>query len=309
MPAEYRWALRAVPALVATAGAVAAQWAGFWLGLAGGWVLALVLATVLDVVHLRVRQAAWLSTQGAATPARRATDGEDAAPVETPDDPAPSDRDVGTEPPTATDAPQLGAPTADGAQEPGVAPPSAPGPAPTAPRVPRPSRVVQEDTYQRELGAVMRDVHAAEPVARQRNKGFLAGEYALVGTELLSLATWDDESVWVRVSLAPGENVEGVRRHHDRSWIRPEPRGNVRATVRYRALAEHRSGAVLHLVRWTSSRTIYAEWHRYENNDASDTIPPRFLWEKNDDYYYGEVEPGSLSRIRDRRGRVLLGEP
>ncbi|WP_199515636.1 hypothetical protein [Nucisporomicrobium flavum] len=65
----------------------------------------------------------------------------------------------------------------------------------------------------------------------------------------------------------------------------PEP---VALVVRFTTTARHRDGAVLELTA-PDGENIRAIWWRGLNDDAGETIPAGFRWEKNDDYYYGTV--------------------
>ncbi|UQU63951.1 hypothetical protein COUCH_34070 [Couchioplanes caeruleus] len=78
---------------------------------------------------------------------------------------------------------------------------------------------------------------------------------------------------------------ELLRRAHGSGPVAPE---RVELTVSFTTTARHRDGAVLELTA-PDGDGVRAIWWRGLNNDAAETIPAGFGWEKNDDYHYGTV--------------------
>ncbi len=71
------------------------------------------------------------------------------------------------------------------------------------------------------------------------------------------------------------------------------------ASLAVTTYAEHRDGGTLELTR-AGAEGVRATWWQGDNADRLGTIPDGFLWEKNDDYYYGTVTWADLSDVRFR---------
>ncbi|MGA5304154.1 hypothetical protein ACPCHT_29830 [Nucisporomicrobium flavum] len=116
--------------------------------------------------------------------------------------------------------------------------------------------------------------------------GVLFGMYVLVDGEFLRQAgaAWRPEGVHVAASAGS----PGATAHYPGFWTIVVPHDHVAAAVRFTTTARHRGGAVLELTA-PASDGVRAIWWRGLNDDAGETIPAGFRWEKNDDYYYGTV--------------------
>ena len=311
-PRELAWMIRALPIVVAAAGAATNRWPGLFIGLAAGWVLAVLLANMFVWVLPRATH-----LQAARQPeASPATETQAEPPTTAP---APAEPELTSTPPpapapprTARPArqPQTGSPTFPGStKKRKVRPPAQPHPAAylkargVGPHV----EIIEPDEATIQL---MADLAAAEDEARRIAGGFLSNDYVLIADRLESFATFDADNVWVRCRLDEGHGgrpIGAVREHWDHTWIRPVPNNRVRCEVRYRARADHTDGGILVLRSVTRAGAVRAEWHRGDNHDVVKTIPEGFQWEKNDDYYYGYVPMESLTNIREERERILLG--
>ena len=274
-PRGLAWVIRALPVVVAAAGAATNGWAGFFTGLVGGWVLAVLLAHLLARTVLRA--------------------------IRTQDTPEDSLAETPTAPAAPADAPARVGPERAGAPAP------TPHPAARIVKARSAGRRVEIIAPDEATTALLADLAAAEEEARRNVDGFLTGDHVLIGDRLESKATSDQDVVWVRCRLDGGRPIDPVREHWDHTWIRPVPRDQVRCEVRYRAHADHTDGGVLELRSVASSGAVATQWHRADNDDVAATIPDGFIWEKNDDYYHGYVDRDSLTNVRDTRVRLLLG--
>lgn|GEM_PF-1315110 len=145
---------------------------------------------------------------------------------------------------------------------------------------------------------------AAERSARGEG-GFLSGWYAYVGGRLREIAFPRTALTGNRVSLVldPDEVEDGDRCAWSDVWVRDVDASDIDAVFSYEAFALHRTGATLELTGYRDGlyrATWYLGWNDVLRN-APESIPEGFLWEKNDDYYYGFVDPSDLDDVRDYR--------
>ncbi|GIF12573.1 hypothetical protein [Actinoplanes teichomyceticus] len=124
--------------------------------------------------------------------------------------------------------------------------------------------------------------------------GVLAGRYVLVDGELLkqAYAAWDPDGVAVVVRPDhPGAHQEKSGR-----WIGRVPHERIALTVLFTTTARHSGGGLLEL-QARDGGTVRATWWYGDNPEPTQAIPDGFLWEKNDDYYYGTVRWAELRDV------------
>ncbi|GAA1810655.1 hypothetical protein GCM10009682_35340 [Luedemannella flava] len=122
----------------------------------------------------------------------------------------------------------------------------------------------------------------------------LTGRYYVVDGELLpaASASWHAEGAAVVVDA----DYPGARQDHSGRWFAYVPVAQVTAVVRFTTWARHDGGGRLEVLA-RDGDTVRATWFRGDNNDAGETIPAGFIWEKNDDYYYGTVRWDELRDV------------
>ncbi len=132
---------------------------------------------------------------------------------------------------------------------------------------------------------------AARDRAVTRHDGLLTGRFVLVDGELRR-TTWRAAAPgWVEVHVhdVPAGTMGELE------LVREE---RVALDVLLASYADHRDGAVLELRAQQADHRVRTVWWRGENHDRGETIPAGFLWEKNDDYYYGTVPWDDLGPVR-----------
>ncbi|WP_028049575.1 hypothetical protein [Cellulomonas sp. URHD0024] len=137
---------------------------------------------------------------------------------------------------------------------------------------------------------------AARDRAAARNHGILAGRYVLADGELLPRA-WGSHNPAGMEVVVPAD-YPGAARDGSGRWCVLLPHDRVLAQVLYETHARHIGGATLELRDANDVGDVRVIWWRGLNADAARTIPSRFVWEKNDDYYYGTVQWDDLSDVR-----------
>ncbi|MET8151314.1 hypothetical protein ACIBSW_31855 [Actinoplanes sp. NPDC049668] len=139
--------------------------------------------------------------------------------------------------------------------------------------------------------------NAAFDAARRRataRDGVLTGQYVLVDGELLAQAygCWEPDGVHVVVNAdSPGAVQDRPGR-----WIVQVPHERIAMSVSFTTQARHRAGGMLELTA-RDGDAVRATWWRGPNHSDSRSIPDGFMWEKNDDYYYGTVGWGDLDDL------------
>ncbi|WP_328473554.1 hypothetical protein OHA21_12815 [Actinoplanes sp. NBC_00393] len=124
--------------------------------------------------------------------------------------------------------------------------------------------------------------------------GVLAGRYVLVDGELLKQAYASADPDGPAVEVRPDH--PGARQEPSGRWIARVPYEQIVLRVFFTTTARHREGGLLEL-KAREQDTVRATWWRGDNADLSSTIPDGFLWEKNDDYYYGTVVADELEDV------------
>jgi hypothetical protein len=124
--------------------------------------------------------------------------------------------------------------------------------------------------------------------------GVLAGRYVLVDGELLKQVYASPDRDGLAVVVRPDH--PGAAEVRSGRWVAHVPPEQIALRVRFTTTARHRGGGVLEL-QAREGGTVRATWWRGDNADLSRTIPDGFLWEKNDDYYYGTVEWADLGDV------------
>ena len=131
------------------------------------------------------------------------------------------------------------------------------------------------------------------PGAAARHGGVLCGRFVLVDGELR--APWGPgsaDAVSVLVDdTGPTPYADAV--------TELVPLERVAGRLSVSTYATHAGGGVLELTRVRDGQ-VTAVWWRGENADRAETIPAGFLWEKNDDYMHGPVDPADLGEVTFR---------
>lgn len=142
------------------------------------------------------------------------------------------------------------------------------------------------DVVAAQLGVDRDELRRALDRAVARHGGLPNGRFVLTGGELRVVQgapESGDVSVVVDDTL-PDQTTERV------------PAGRVAGPLRVRSYATHVGGGVLELSR-SRDGGVRAIWWRGENGDRAETIPVGFLWEQNDDYMHGAVDPADLGPV------------
>jgi len=133
--------------------------------------------------------------------------------------------------------------------------------------------------------------------------GVLAGRYVLVGGDLLKRGYAPRVERDVAVVVCPDH--PGAIEEPSGRWIGHVPDERIVLRVCFTTTARHRDGGVLEL-QAREGDTARATWWRGDNPGPSQNIPKGFIWEKNDDYYYGTVGWDELTdvtiSVRQMRG-------
>lgn len=147
-------------------------------------------------------------------------------------------------------------------------------------------------------------VFAAAQMRATARDGLLSGIYLLVDGELRR----ETSRTWSRggQDYAVDPAYPGARLNYFNEWVASIPYDQVVLEVQIKTFAKHIKGATLQL-RYPKEPGVYAVlWPHDPNNHPPARMPDGFIWEKNDDYYYGTVRWEDLSDVDVRVRRYPL---